>query len=70
MNPLSANPVLRARANPCWRKEKHKSQGKAEAALRSMRRRPENLRDGDRLNVYECRHCGWWHVGHRGEEWL
>lgn len=61
---MSANPVLAALARPCWRKTKHRSQGKASAALRAMRRRPEALRDDEHLVVYQCRHCQWWHVGH------
>jgi hypothetical protein len=68
MRVLATDPVLRALSNPCWRKEKHQSQGKAEAALRSMRRQSEWLRDGDRLNVYQCVHCRQWHVGHRPGE--
>lgn len=60
---LSESVVLRQLANPCWRKRKHVSHGIAQAALRSLRR-TEDAREVDTLNVYQCRFCGSWHVGH------
>lgn len=48
---------------PCWPKEAHPSQGKAEAHLRALARRDE--RDAADLNTYACRWCDGWHVGHR-----
>lgn len=47
---------------PCDRKERHPSQGKAEAHLRAILRQ-EKCDDRDRLNAYRCGHCGGWHVG-------
>jgi len=54
---------------PCERgqtpKVKHKSPGAAEAQKRSLiERKGAQLKDGDRLAVYRCRHCFYWHVGH------
>jgi hypothetical protein len=52
-------------------KTEHASRGKAEAAIRSLYKRGENergqvLRNGARLNVYECWEDGTihFHVGH------
>ena len=45
----------------CWPKVPHRSQGAAEAHLRSLQR---TVIAGELLNTYHCRHCGRWHVGH------
>jgi hypothetical protein len=69
VNTLADNPVLRALAHPCWRKTKHDSRGKAEAAMRGLLNRTERLRDGDSLCVYRCKWCAHFHVGHdRGQK--
>lgn len=51
---------------PCERRKKvqYKSKGAAEAAIRSLRKRPERVKDDDTLNVYKCKYCYRWHVGH------
>jgi hypothetical protein len=50
---------------PCWKKRKWKSEGAARAHLRALLRFP-GVHNADRLNVYQCVHCGgWWHVGRR-----
>lgn len=54
-------------ARPCWRKERHPSRGKAEAALRSLLKRLEGCKAPAQLNVYQCPHCRMWHTGH-GQE--
>ncbi len=43
----------------CGGKQKHQSQGKAEAASRSLEQR-----FGEKVNAYFCRYCKNWHVGH------
>lgn len=48
---------------PCWRKVKYRSEGAANAHLRSLRR-SGGVKGEDRLNSYRCR-CGSWHVGHK-----
>lgn len=49
---------------PCWPKETHASEGKADAHLRSQARRDGV--DEATLNTYRCAHCaGGWHIGHR-----
>lgn len=50
------------------RKVGHKSQGKAEAHLRAMRRRAETCVDPDALATYRCGRCGLWHTGHELKE--
>ncbi len=55
---------------PCWRKIRHTEREPAEAQLRSLIDRglqahgltPEWARDKF-LHVYQCPHCGGWHVG-------
>lgn len=46
----------------CWRKQRHASQGAADAHLRALKR-AENVRDTELLNAYPCQDCGAWHVG-------
>ncbi len=49
---------------PVSRKVIHESQWEA---LRHMRRLGKTEEDGVAgLNVYQCRHCQGWHVGHSG----
>lgn len=43
----------------CQGKRRHPSQAKALAHLRDLL-----SKGGVRLNAYECRHCGGFHVGH------
>jgi len=45
----------------CGGKQKHASQGKAEAAARSYKQRF----DGDEVEAYFCRYCRSWHIGHK-----
>lgn len=47
----------------CWPKPQCPSRGAAEAQLRSVMRRGLD-RDPSTVNVYRCRACGCWHVGH------
>lgn len=55
---------------PCARKVAHASRGKADAALRSLRRRVELdtkgkvVYEADGFHSYKCRYCGHWHTGH------
>ena len=56
-------PVLQRFGNPCWRKERHATEGAAEAAQRSLERR-DLAKDLETINVYHCAYCGAWHVGH------
>lgn len=49
---------------PCWKKERHATPGKADAAMRSLLKQGLE-KDASRINVYQCEHCGSWHVGHR-----
>ena len=48
------------------RKFRHVSQGKAEAARRSLIRRGLDRPREGRLVSYYCSRCLSWHVGHRG----
>ena len=54
------------RVNPdlCGRKRRHASQGKAEAAIRSLIRLGLDRPSEGRLVSYRCRRCLSWHVGH------
>jgi hypothetical protein len=56
----------RPRVGPCG-KQTHASRGKAEAALRSLRRRDLTRPWDGQLHVYECRRCRGWHTGHHTE---
>ncbi len=56
-------PVLQALGRRCWRKEKHDSQGAAEAHLRSLEKR-DMVTNAETVNTYQCPYCGAWHVGH------
>ncbi len=56
--------IRRAKARRrCWPKEQHKTQGAAEAQLRSITRRGLE-KDLDRIHTYYCPTCHTWHVGH------
>jgi hypothetical protein len=60
---LRGHPELVKLARPCWRKERHETQGKAKAHLRSLRRQ-DRVVGADALTEYQCRECGGWHIGH------
>jgi hypothetical protein len=47
----------------CVKKERHTSEGAAQAALRSLLRRGLAT-DPARIHVYRCPHCDGWHTGH------
>lgn len=65
-----AGPELRRMANDirmwhrCRGKWRHKTQGIAEAACRSLRRRGIDRPEEGQLNTYRCPRCLSWHVGH------
>jgi predicted RNA-binding Zn-ribbon protein involved in translation (DUF1610 family) len=44
-------------------KQQYKSMGAAEAGMRA-RLRSKECRDGESLNAYHCRSCGFYHFGH------
>jgi hypothetical protein len=53
----------------CRGKYRHRSQGMAEAAMRSLIRQGLDRPAEGRLNTYRCPRCFSWHVGHtRSEE--
>lgn len=56
---------LRTKGRMCAGKRRHPTRGKALAHMRQLVRRGAA---SERLNVYECPHCGGWHVGHLGKE--
>lgn len=56
-----ANPLLRP--GRC-RKQRHVSQGKAEAAIRALKRRGLDRANEGVLEAYRCPRCLAWHVGH------
>lgn len=56
--------ALRPFVRACWPKEQHASHGAASAQMRSLLKRGLE-KDARRLRVYRCRHCHWFHVGHR-----
>jgi len=43
----------------CWKKERFRSKRKAEEAAERYQ-----LRFHEYMNVYKCRYCGYWHMGH------
>jgi hypothetical protein len=51
----------------CVGKIRHPSKGKADAAIRSLKKRDDIGVDVDNLNSYWCVRCRHWHVGHRDE---
>jgi hypothetical protein len=55
--------LIGLRPSYCWRKQQWKSEGAAKAHLRALLRSPGG-RDKDRLVVYQCGVCQWYHVGH------
>ena len=70
VNRMRAQPALRALVRKCWPKEQHKTQGAAEAQMRSITKR-DLEKDNSRIHVYECPDCvhpdtkkAAWHVGH------
>jgi hypothetical protein len=50
------------------RKRQHRSQGAAEAAIRSLIKRGLHRPEDGALNSYHCPRCLRWHVGHRRED--
>jgi hypothetical protein len=46
----------------CWRKQKYKSEGAANAHLRSLGRSAGVQRENE-LNAFVCPWCKYWHVG-------
>jgi hypothetical protein len=52
---------LKRALHSCGRKQRHKSLGKAEAALRALAR----IQDVTNMHPYLCIHCRQWHIGHR-----
>lgn len=70
LNRLRHVPALRKLARRCWPKEQHKTQGSAEAQMRSITKR-DLEKDTSRIHTYECPDClhpetgkPAWHVGH------
>ena len=51
--------------NRCWRKEKWRSVGAANAHLRALLRAPY-VKNKEQLHVYPCPYCWWYHVGRSG----
>jgi hypothetical protein len=47
-------------------KRRYPTAGAALAAMRSLQRRTMDRPEEGALNVYKCRRCLAWHVGHRG----
>lgn len=54
---------LRGWARPCWRKRYYHTVIAAETHRRALLRRGL-ARDPMRLHVYQCPHCGRYHIGH------
>lgn len=50
----------------CWRKQKWRSEGAANAHLRALLRFAK-VKNQELLNVYLCPYCSMWHVGRRTE---
>lgn len=51
-----------SKARECGTKHRHDTKTQAEAQLWSL------VRAGTRrarMQIYKCRHCGCWHVGHK-----
>jgi hypothetical protein len=53
------------RHRQCGDKAGYRDRESALAALQSSLQRSDTCEDGERLNEYECRLCGLWHLGHR-----
>lgn len=51
--------------NRCWRKQRWRSDGAAQAHLRALRR-AVYVKDEIHLHVYLCPYCQWYHVGRGG----
>jgi hypothetical protein len=49
--------------NECRNKVPHTSKRLATGALRVLKAAPD-VEGAERLNVYKCKACGHWHVGH------
>lgn len=54
--------VTSTKGRGCDTKRAHATRGAAMQDLKALVRRGAN---GDLLNVYSCRHCGSYHVGHK-----
>lgn len=63
VNRLQDAPGLRRLARKCWPKEQHRTQGAAEAAMRSLLKRGLE-KDAEKLHAYLCPFCKFWHTGH------
>jgi hypothetical protein len=48
---------------PCWRKHQWATRADAIAHLSDILKH-HVAKDVSRINVFECQHCGFWHVGH------
>lgn len=57
------SPMTRTKGRMCSGKRRHPGKDGAEKAKRALIRRGANPA---RLAVYECGHCGGWHLGHLG----
>lgn len=62
---LADSPALRGLARQCWPKIQHDSKEAAETHVHALVSRCIN-KDLS-LHIYECPHCGKWHVGHGKE---
>jgi hypothetical protein len=66
LRPLSRRLHDAAKAErACWPKEQHRSQGAAEAQVRSLVKRGLE-KDLQAIHAYRCPHCDFFHVGHSG----
>ena len=65
-NQLGHHPAFKQLAGyrSCWRKERHATRAKAEAALRSLEKRNLTQDHKGTLHVYECPVCKGFHTGH------
>lgn len=52
------------RWNSCERKRRYKSQKSADRAIRSIKKRGA-IFVNDRPKIYECPHCGGFHIAHK-----
>jgi len=57
-NPMASK--RRVRRKQCQHKKRHPDQQSAR-----YHRFLLNQKDGEQMNVYKCRFCGGWHVGHQ-----
>lgn len=54
--------MTRTRARTCGRKQRHATKAEAREQLEALVRKGANR---NQHNVYKCRFCGCWHVGHK-----